>query len=61
AAAIQVPRRPAAVTWVDLGCRSAAEVTANAAAARFPVPDELWQRLAEAGFVPEQLLDGHLG
>ncbi|MFI5771147.1 aldo/keto reductase [Streptomyces sp. NPDC051658] len=61
AAAIQFPLLHAAVTSVVLGCRSAAEVTANAAAARFPVPDELWHRLAEAGFVPEQLLDGHAG
>ncbi|MFE6667229.1 aldo/keto reductase [Streptomyces sp. NPDC057697] len=56
AAAIQFPLLHPAVDSVVLGCRSAAEVTANAAAARFPVPDELWRRLAEAGFVPEQLL-----
>ncbi|MFE7469132.1 aldo/keto reductase [Streptomyces sp. NPDC057499] len=56
AAAIQFPLLHGAVGSVVLGCRSAAEVTANAAAARFPVPDELWQRLAGAGFVPEQLL-----
>ncbi|GAA2425243.1 aldo/keto reductase [Streptomyces pulveraceus] len=56
AAAIQFPLLHPAVDSVVLGCRSAAEVTANAAAARFPVPDELWQRLAGAGFVPEQLL-----
>ncbi|MFF8691232.1 aldo/keto reductase [Streptomyces sp. NPDC002431] len=56
AAAIQFPLLHGAVSSVVLGCRSAAEVTANAAAARFPVPDELWLRLAEAGFVPEQLL-----
>ncbi|MFD5189555.1 aldo/keto reductase [Streptomyces sp. NPDC058357] len=56
AAAIQFPLLHPAVDSVVLGCRSAAEVTANAAAARFPVPDELWQRLAGAGFVPAQLL-----
>ncbi|MCX4850280.1 aldo/keto reductase [Streptomyces sp. NBC_00893] len=58
AAAIQFPLLHAAVNSVVLGCRSAAEVTANAAAARFSIPDELWQRLAEAGFVPERLLEG---
>lgn len=57
AAAIQFPLLHRAVDSVVLGCRSAAEVKANAAAARFPIPDELWQRLAKAGFVPEQLLD----
>lgn len=61
AAAIQFPLLHTGVDSVVLGCRSAAEVTANAAAARFPVPDELWQRLAEAGFVPEQLLEGRAG
>ncbi|MFE7352536.1 aldo/keto reductase [Streptomyces sp. NPDC057543] len=61
AAAIQFPLLHAAVNSVVLGCRSAAEVTANAAAARFPIPDELWQRLARAGFVPEQLLDERTG
>ncbi|MFC9759132.1 aldo/keto reductase [Streptomyces sp. NPDC056921] len=61
AAAIQFPLLHSGVGSVVLGCRSAAEVTANAAAARFPVPDELWQRLAEAGFVPEQLLEGRAG
>ncbi|MFG3531072.1 aldo/keto reductase [Streptomyces sp. NPDC047917] len=59
AAAIQFPLLHDAVDSVVLGCRSAAEVTANAEAARFPIPGELWQRLAEAGFVPEQLLDTH--
>ncbi|MEU2672848.1 aldo/keto reductase [Streptomyces sp. NPDC007164] len=58
AAAIQFPLLHAAVNSVVLGCRSAAEVTANAAAARFSIPGELWQRLADAGFVPEQLLEG---
>ncbi|WP_406457991.1 aldo/keto reductase [Streptomyces sp. NBC_00876] len=61
AAAIQFPLLHPAVSSVVLGCRSAAEVTANAAAARFPVPDELWQRLARNGFVPEQLLAGRAG
>lgn len=61
AAAIQFPLLHAAVNSVVLGCRSAAEVTANVAAARFPIPDELWQRLARAGFVPEQLLDERAG
>ncbi|MEU1300635.1 hypothetical protein [Streptomyces shenzhenensis] len=31
-------------------------MTANAAAARLAIPDELWQRLAEEGFVPPELL-----
>jgi D-threo-aldose 1-dehydrogenase len=56
AAAIQFPYLHAAVTSVVVGCRSATEVTANAAASRFPIPDRLWQRLAEEGFVPPQLL-----
>ncbi|HEY3501733.1 MAG TPA: hypothetical protein VGN37_02965 [Actinocatenispora sp.] len=41
-----------------VGCRSAAEVTDNVAASRVPVPDRLWARLADAGFVPPSLLDG---
>ncbi|MEV0581001.1 aldo/keto reductase [Streptomyces sp. NPDC050392] len=61
AAAIQFPLLHAAVDSVVLGCRSAAEVTANAANARFPVPDELWKELARAGFVPEQLLEERAG
>ncbi|MFI0901347.1 aldo/keto reductase [Streptomyces sp. NPDC020983] len=56
AAAVQFPFLHPAVTSVVLGCRSAAEVTANAAAARLPVPAELWARLAAEGFVPEELL-----
>ncbi|MEU6843508.1 aldo/keto reductase [Streptomyces sp. NPDC046716] len=56
AAAIQFPYLHPAVGSVVVGCRSAAEVTANAAAARFPVPDALWRRLADEGFVPRQLL-----
>ncbi|MFI6873307.1 aldo/keto reductase [Streptomyces sp. NPDC050400] len=56
AAALQFPYLHPAVTSVVVGCRSAAEVTANAAAARFPVPDELWRRLAQEGFVPPALL-----
>ncbi|MGW1106309.1 aldo/keto reductase [Streptomyces sp. NPDC002540] len=55
AAAIQFPYLHPAVTSVVVGCRSAAEVTANAAASRFPIPDGLWLRLAEEGFVPSQL------
>lgn len=61
AAAIQFPLLHGAVDSVVLGCRSAAEVTANVAAARFQVPDELWQRLARAGFVPERLLEERVG
>ncbi|HEY9329411.1 MAG TPA: aldo/keto reductase [Streptomyces sp.] len=61
AAAIQFPLLHPAVDSVVLGCRSAAEVTTNAAAARFPVPEELWQRLAGAGFVPGQLLEERVG
>ncbi|WP_338694143.1 aldo/keto reductase [Streptomyces sp. Q6] len=56
AAALQFPYLHPAVTSVVVGCRSADEVTANAAAARFPVPDELWQRLAAEGFVPREVL-----
>ncbi|MFD8573169.1 aldo/keto reductase [Streptomyces sp. NPDC057694] len=56
AAAIQFPYLHPAVGSVVVGCRSAAEVTANAEAARFPVPDALWRRLADEGFVPERLL-----
>ncbi|WP_299538008.1 aldo/keto reductase [uncultured Streptomyces sp.] len=56
AAAVQFPFLHPAVDSVVLGCRTATEVTANAAASRFPVPDELWDRLAAAGFVPPGLL-----
>jgi D-threo-aldose 1-dehydrogenase len=58
AVAVQFPFLHPAVTSVVLGCRSAAEVTANTEAARLAVPDELWHRLAEEGFVPPELLDG---
>lgn len=58
AAAVQFPFLHPAVTSVVLGCRSAAEVTANAEAARRPVPDALWHRLADEGFVPAELLEG---
>ncbi|MEV5610030.1 aldo/keto reductase [Streptomyces sp. NPDC052225] len=57
AAALQFPYLHPAVTSVVVGCRSAAEVTANASAARFPVPDELWRHLAAEGFVPSEVLD----
>jgi len=57
AAAVQFPFLHPAVTSVVLGCRSAAEVTANAEAARLPLPDELWHRLAEEGFVPPELAE----
>ncbi|NUR83346.1 MAG: aldo/keto reductase [Nonomuraea sp.] len=56
AAAIQFPFLHPAVTSVVVGCRSAAEVRANAAALRAPVPAELWRRLADHGFVPPELL-----
>ncbi|MER5986567.1 aldo/keto reductase [Streptomyces sp. NPDC001787] len=56
AAAIQFPSLHPAVGSVIVGCRSAAEVTANAAGARCPVPPELWARLAEEGFVPPELV-----
>ncbi|MFF7361803.1 aldo/keto reductase [Streptomyces sp. NPDC008125] len=59
AAAIQFPSLHPAVASVVVGCRSAAEVTANAAASRFPVPDALWRRLGESGFVPPELVPGH--
>ncbi|MGY0488439.1 aldo/keto reductase [Streptomyces sp. WG-D5] len=58
AAAVQFPLLHPGVASVVLGCRSAAEVRANAHAARFPVPAELWRDLAEAGFVPRELLAG---
>ncbi|MFD7868796.1 aldo/keto reductase [Streptomyces sp. NPDC059783] len=61
AAAVQFPLLHPAVSSVVLGCRSAREVTANAAAARFPVPDALWERLADAGFVPRPLLEARAG
>ncbi|MGW1225614.1 aldo/keto reductase [Streptomyces sp. NPDC001515] len=61
AAAVQFPLLHPAVSSVVLGCRSAHEVTANAAAARFPVPDALWERLADAGFVPRRLLEARAG
>ncbi|GAA4213153.1 aldo/keto reductase [Actinocatenispora rupis] len=57
AAAIQFPFLHPAVRSVVVGCRSAAEVRDNADAFRTPVPDELWVRLADAGFVPRGLLD----
>jgi D-threo-aldose 1-dehydrogenase len=56
--AVQFPFLHPAVTSVVLGCRSAAEVTANTEAAGLAVPDELWHRLADEGFVPPELLDG---
>ncbi|WP_435130621.1 aldo/keto reductase [Actinacidiphila sp. bgisy144] len=56
AAAVQFPYLHPAVTSVVVGCRSAAEVAANAGAARLPIPGELWERLADEGFVPRQLL-----
>ncbi|MGC4948919.1 aldo/keto reductase [Streptomyces sp. DT224] len=58
AAAIQFPFLHPAVASVVVGCRSAGEVTANAAASRFSVPDTLWQRLGQAGFVPPELVPG---
>ncbi|MEV5604580.1 aldo/keto reductase [Streptomyces sp. NPDC052299] len=61
AAAIQFPLLHSAVDSVVLGCRSAAEVTENVAAARFPIPDELWKRLSRAGFVPERVLEERVG
>ncbi|MCF6468727.1 aldo/keto reductase [Nonomuraea sp. MG754425] len=57
AAAIQFPYLHPAVGSVVVGCRSAAEVRANAAAARTEIPPELWHRLAEEGFVPPELLE----
>ncbi|MER7499541.1 aldo/keto reductase [Nonomuraea pusilla] len=56
AAAIRFPFLHPAVRSVVLGCRSEAEVTGNAESFRVAVPDELWERLAEAGFVPPELL-----
>jgi D-threo-aldose 1-dehydrogenase len=47
AAAVQYPGRHEAVTSVLVGCRSAAEVADNIANARFAVPEQLWQELAE--------------
>jgi len=58
AAAIQFPFLHPAVASVVVGCRSAGEVTANAAASRFSVPDTLWRRLGQAGFVPPELVPG---
>ncbi|MFD2472730.1 aldo/keto reductase [Amycolatopsis silviterrae] len=56
AAAIQFPFLHPAVRSVVVGCRSAAEVTRNAADFRAPIPGELWKRLAAEGFVPPELL-----
>lgn len=56
AAAIQFPSLHPAVTSVVVGCRSAAEVTANVGAFQTPVPTGLWQALAAEGFVPTSLL-----
>ena len=56
AAAIQFPYLHPAVTSVVVGCRSAAEVTANVAALDTDVPAELWQALSAEGFVPQSLL-----
>ncbi|GAA1606685.1 MULTISPECIES: aldo/keto reductase [Kribbella] len=56
AAAIQFPYLHPAVTSIVVGCRSAAEVTANVAALRTAVPAALWQALAAEGFVPKSLL-----
>ncbi|HEY3561860.1 MAG TPA: aldo/keto reductase [Kribbella sp.] len=56
AAAIQFPYLHPAVTSVVVGCRSAAEVTADVAALQTPAPPELWPALAAEGFVPKSLL-----
>ncbi|MFF0740218.1 aldo/keto reductase [Streptomyces sp. NPDC004111] len=56
AAAIQFPYLHPAVSSVVVGCRSAAEVTSNATASRFPVPAALWRRLADEGYVPGELV-----
>jgi D-threo-aldose 1-dehydrogenase len=45
AAAIQHPLRHPAVTSIVVGCRSAAEVEANAALLATPVGDDLWAEL----------------
>lgn len=45
AAAVQLPLRHPAVTCVVVGARSAAEITADAAHAHRPIPDELWTAL----------------
>ncbi|BBA95268.1 hypothetical protein RVR_62 [Actinacidiphila reveromycinica] len=58
AAAVRFPSLHPAVTSVVVGCRSAAGVAANAEAARLPIPDELWHRLADEGYVPRRLLAG---
>ncbi|SFS79068.1 aldo/keto reductase [Saccharopolyspora flava] len=48
-AAIAFARRHPAVASVVLGARTPAEVRSHAAAFHAPVPDELWEDLAEAG------------
>ncbi|MEV6964261.1 aldo/keto reductase [Hamadaea sp. NPDC051192] len=58
APAIQLPLLHPAVQSVVVGCRSAAEVVRNDEAYRWPIPERLWWRLADAGFVPPQLLTG---
>ncbi|SPL99396.1 L-fuco-beta-pyranose dehydrogenase [[Actinomadura] parvosata subsp. kistnae] len=57
AAALRFPYLHPAVGSVVVGCRSAEEVRANAAAARTEIPPELWHRLAAEGFVPPELLE----
>lgn len=57
AAAVRFPYLHPAVGSVVVGCRSADEVRANAAAARAEIPPELWHRLAAEGFVPPELLE----
>ncbi|MEV0307795.1 aldo/keto reductase [Nonomuraea fuscirosea] len=57
AAAVRFPYLHPAVGSVVVGCRSAEEVRANAAAARTEIPPELWHRLAAEGFVPPELLE----
>ncbi|RIQ30164.1 aldo/keto reductase [Jiangella rhizosphaerae] len=56
AAAVQFPLLHPAVTTVLVGCRSGAEVAANAAAAGREIPADLWAELAAAGYVPAELL-----
>lgn len=49
ATAVQFPLRNAAVRRIVLGMRSAAEVAANVAYFREPLPDELWPELDRIG------------
>jgi D-threo-aldose 1-dehydrogenase len=55
AAALRFPFGHPAVASVLVGCRSAAEVAANAASAETKVPAALWDELRAAGLLPPEV------